>query len=190
MESLLYLLLTFAVILTIMLFNLKVSKEFELLRRVLMSVGKRLEGLFSKVGPSQEAEPVDLINEHIKMQMLGNPLYPFQDSSLRNKLASMESNIIQDVQVGSIMIDKSRLIKLYTDMKLDMNLLKALVKARQILGENKSMANAASEETLMNPFTGQHTMKVLILPRDANEQKIASSRLTLVPPPQNIRNQP
>lgn len=72
--------------------NLKTSKEGELLRRVLSSIGKKLKLHKLNFGTQQE-DPFDLINEHIKLQKKGNPLYPYMDSDLRFRLANLEKNI-------------------------------------------------------------------------------------------------
>ena len=52
---------TFFLILLVSLLSLKTSKEFELLRRSLMSIGKATQCLLDKIGFKQE-DPLDLIN--------------------------------------------------------------------------------------------------------------------------------
>ena len=84
------------------------------------------------------------------------------DNSLKNKIANLENNICADVQVGSIMQDKSKLVKIYTDTKLDMNLLNVLLKARELGGDQDH------RESILTNFTGSHALKVIVVPRDAN----------------------
>ena len=102
------------------------------------------------------------------------------DNSLKNKIANLENNICADVQVGSIMQDKSKLVKIYTDTKLDMNLLNVLLKARELGGDQDHR-----ESILMN-FTGSHALKVIVVPRDASSGGCGpvgnSSRLSIIPP--------
>ena len=81
-----------------------------------------LDNRLTRVSISNQ-DPFELINEHIKLQKRGNPLLPFLDTSLRSRIATLESNLTEDVSVGSVMQDKSKIVKVYTDMKLDMNLL-------------------------------------------------------------------
>lgn len=66
-------------------------------------------------------------------------MYPYLDSDLRFRIANLEKNITQNVHVGSIMQDKSKIIKIYTDTKLDMNLLNTIVKARSQSDQNDNM---------------------------------------------------
>ncbi len=96
LESVIYVLLTFIACVTVSLLNLKVAQEFDLLRRVLTTLGRVTEKVLSRIGYRQE-DPFDLINEHIRLQKRGNPLYPFMDNSLRGKIANLENNISQDV---------------------------------------------------------------------------------------------
>ena len=75
-------LIIFVTVVIINLMNLKITKEGELLRRVLISTGKVLEKPLRALGSSQD-DPFEMINEHIKLQKSGDPLYPFNDSSLK-----------------------------------------------------------------------------------------------------------
>lgn len=68
-----------------------------------------------------------MINEHIKLQKRGNPLFPFSDSALHTKLNDLENNIVRDVQIGSIMQDKAILIQIYGDQKLNYDLIESLL---------------------------------------------------------------
>jgi uridine phosphorylase len=78
------------------------------------------------------------------------------------------------------MQDKSKLVKIYTDTKLDMNLLNVLMKARQVSAEMESHL-----ESTLTSFTGIHAMKILVVPRERNSQisdhSRQTSRLTLTP---------
>jgi hypothetical protein len=82
-----------------------------------MSLGRILgRPLHALACGGKQEDPFDLINEHIKLQKQGNPLYPFHDSTLKSRLASLENNIVgEDVMVGSIMIDKSKIVRIYSD---------------------------------------------------------------------------
>jgi hypothetical protein len=54
----------------------------------------------------------------------------FNDPGLKSKLAKLESKFGQDVSVGSIMVDKSKVIIITTDTKLNGELMNILFKKR------------------------------------------------------------
>ena len=54
----------------------------------------------------------------------------FNDPSLKSKLAKMDSNFGHDVSVGSIMVDKTKIVTITTDTKLNRDLLTVLIKKR------------------------------------------------------------
>ena len=64
------------------------------------------------------------------------------------------------------MQDKDKIIKFYSDTKLDMSLLNQLLKRRELKGEQEVM------EALVNmQYGSNHAMKILIVPRDNVSQK-------------------
>lgn len=95
------------------------------------------------------------------------------DGMLRNKIANLESNISADVQVGSIMQHKSKVVKIYHDTRLDANLLNVLVKAREV-------EHGSGRDSVITQFTGVHALKVLVLPRKESQNE-SNSRLTIAP---------
>jgi hypothetical protein len=47
-------------------------------------------------------------------------MYPFHnDKQLKGKIAKLENSFGQDIPVGSIMTDKTKLLTIYTDTRLD-----------------------------------------------------------------------
>ena len=54
----------------------------------------------------------------------------FNDPGMKSKLAKLDSNFGQDVSIGSIMVDKTKIVTITTDTKLNGELLSMLVKRR------------------------------------------------------------
>lgn len=95
-------------------------------------------------------EPQEMINMHIQMQKKDDPLFLFNDPGMKGKLAKLQSNFGQDVPVGSIMVDKSKIVTIYTDTKLDSSLLNVLMKRRQMnTSDDDSMIGV---DTIINEF--------------------------------------
>ena len=85
----------------------------------------------------------------------------FNDPGLRSKLAKLDSNFGQDVSVGSIMVDKSKIVTITTETKINRDLLTVLVKRRQM---NMSDDEAAGlEDLIVQHHLGHHSCKILVL---------------------------
>lgn len=54
----------------------------------------------------------------------------FNDPCLKSKLAKLNTNFGQDVSIGSIMVDKTKIVTITTDTRLNGDLLNMLLKHR------------------------------------------------------------
>ena len=70
------------------------------------------------------------------------------------------------------MVDKSKLVKIYTDTVLDMGLLDRLSKARELA------AMEHGGDSLLTQFQANHAQKILILQKD---KSTSGTRLTITP---------
>ena len=54
----------------------------------------------------------------------------FNDPFLKSKLAKLNTNFGQDVSIGSIMVDKTKMVTITTDTRLNGDILSMLLKHR------------------------------------------------------------
>jgi hypothetical protein len=99
----------------------------------------------------------------------------FNDPGLKSKLAKLNSNFGQDVSVGSIMVDKSKIVTITTDTRLNGDLLSMLVKRREVNMSDEETGRADDILAMQAP----HLCKIFVAPAQDAKLKRTHSRLTL-----------
>jgi hypothetical protein len=99
----------------------------------------------------------------------------FNDPGLKSKLAKLNSNFGQDVSIGSIMVDKSKIVTITTETRLNGDLLSMLVKRRQI---NMSDDESGRVDDIL-AMQAPPLCKIFVTPAQDAKLRRTHSRLTL-----------
>ena len=99
----------------------------------------------------------------------------FNDPGLKSKLAKLNSNFGQDVSVGSIMVDKSKIVTITTETRLNGELLSMLVKRRQVNMSDDETGRVDEIPAMQAP----HLCKIFVTPAQDAKLRRTHSRLTL-----------
>ena len=83
-------------------------------------------------------DPYEIITEHVKIQKVKDALYLHLDSGLSKSMSQLDSDFGEDIPIGSLMTDKSNMLTVDSDTKLDQVFLSKVISMANQLSSNEA----------------------------------------------------